>query len=192
VDADDVGGRVIAGRVALAFVALCLTAASAAALIDADPEHARPPKTFPPVSADLSGTNPPDPLGVLEDVAVWVEGEERRERIEREAEEARAADLRRRVPTPATGVAGDCVALAAEWGLPVYVIQRESGCRLDAYNPGGCGGRGCVGLAQLDAGHFAAVSPWNPNVPGACYGLDPSDVGDQRECASRLPASAWG
>jgi hypothetical protein len=153
-----------------------------------------PPKTFPPVAADPLGMNPPDVLGVQTDVSVWATEWERSERarFEREAEEARAVDLRRSIPRPAAGIAGDCQALADEWGLPVYVIQRESGCRLDAYNPGGCGGRGCVGLAQLDAGHFAAVSPWNPNVPGACYGLDPSDVGDQRECASRLPASAWG
>lgn len=78
--------------------------------------------------------------------------------------------------------------------VPESVVRRESGCRWDAYNPTGCGGRGCVGFYQLDAGHFAAVSPWNPNVSGGCADL--SDVRweqwAQTLCASRLGPGAWG
>ncbi len=75
--------------------------------------------------------------------------------------------------------------------IAAWIIMRESGCRYDAYSATGCSGRGCVGLYQLDEGHFAAVSPWNPNVSGVCYGLTYSPA-DQDECASRLGPGAWG
>jgi hypothetical protein len=55
--------------------------------------------------------------------------------------------------------------------LPGYIVQRESSGDCNAFNATGCGGRGCIGYAQLDQGHFSPVSPWNPNVPGSCYGL---------------------
>jgi len=87
------------------------------------------------------------------------------------------------------GSVGDC----ANPIIPESVAQRESGCRWDAESPASfCGGRGCTGFYQLDRGHFYAVSPWNPNVPGSCYGLDPSVPADQTECASRLGPGAWG
>ena len=94
------------------------------------------------------------------------------------------------VVAPALPAAGDgeCVNPV----VPESVARRESGCRWDAYNPTGCGGRSCLGFYQLDAGHFAAVSPWNPNVSGSCYGLDPSTREGQTECASRLGPGAWG
>lgn len=77
--------------------------------------------------------------------------------------------------------------------VPESVARRESGCRWDAQSPPSfCGGRGCTGFFQLDNGHFYAVSPWNNNVPGACYGLDPSTREGQIECASRLGPGAWG
>jgi hypothetical protein len=85
-------------------------------------------------------------------------------------------------------VGGDCAALAAELGLPEAVLWRESRCSRDAYNPGGCGGRGCVGAAQLDQGHFAPVSPWNSNASGSCAGLNPDDPGQYAECVGRLSA----
>lgn len=85
-----------------------------------------------------------------------------------------------------------CAGLASELGLPESVLWRESRCRWDAYNPSGCGGRGCLGPAQVDRGHFADVSPWNSNTSGSCAGLDPDDPADYAECVSRLPASAWG
>jgi hypothetical protein len=108
------------------------------------------------------------------------------ERIEQErlAEEARQAAVRRSVPRTTTSVGGDCAALAAELGVSEDILWRESRCRW-VDNPSGCGGRGCLGPVQLDAGHFAAISPWNPNVPGTCYGLS------YAECAQRLPRSAW-
>jgi hypothetical protein len=87
---------------------------------------------------------------------------------------------------PSSG-SGDC----ANPVVPESVARRESGCTWDAYNASGCGGRGCLGFYQLDAGHFSSVSPWNSNVSGSCYGLDPSTREGQTECASRLGPSAW-
>lgn len=113
-------------------------------------------------------------------ISAWIAAEEARL-----VEEARTVDLRRRVPSPTEVPSGDCAALAAELDVPPAVLWRESRCRTDAYNATGCGGRGCLGAAQLDAGHFYERSPWNPNVPGTCYGLSYS------ECARKLPSSAW-
>jgi hypothetical protein len=77
--------------------------------------------------------------------------------------------------------------------IPEAVARRESGCRWDAYNPTGCSGRGCIGFYQLDEGHFAAVSPWNPNVSGVCHDLQGVEWEPwaQTECASRLGPGAW-
>jgi len=91
---------------------------------------------------------------------------------------------------PALPAAGD--GECANPIIPESVARGESGCRWDAYNPTGCGGRGCLGFYQLDAGHFAEVSPWNGNVSGSCLGLDPSTREGQTECASRLGPGAWG
>ena len=75
--------------------------------------------------------------------------------------------------------------------LPNYIVQRESRGQCGAYNANGCSGRGCIGWAQVDAGHFAARSPWNPNVPGTCYGLT------YNACVNRLSGGGsnlgpWG
>lgn len=112
-------------------------------------------------------------------------------------EEAAAAAAAARVPV-AVAAPSARPALPSGGGscanpvVPEWVAQRESGCTWDAYNATGCGGRGCLGFYQLDAGHFSATSPWNPSVPGACYGLDPSTPAGQTECASRLGPGAWG
>jgi hypothetical protein len=58
--------------------------------------------------------------------------------------------------------------------LPDYITNRESRGRCDAVNPTGCGGRGCIGDAQVDRGHFYADSPWGDG-PGSCYGLGYAD-----------------
>ena len=105
------------------------------------------------------------------------------------------ADLAGRSPVRSGGGfvgGGDCAALAAQLGLPEAVLWRESRCSWDAYNATGCSGRGCLGPAQVDRGHFAEVSPWNSNAAGSCAGLDPDDPAQYAECVSRLPASAWG
>lgn len=65
--------------------------------------------------------------------------------------------------------------------LPDYIVQRESHGQCGAYNHGGCGGRGCLGWAQIDEGHFWADSPWGPG-PGSCYGLS------YNGCVSKLSA----
>lgn len=90
---------------------------------------------------------------------------------------------------PSPAASGDC----ANPVVPESVARRESGCNWNAVNPGGCSGRTCVGFYQIDLGHFAAVSPWNPNVSGVCYGLgDWHDPAVQTACASRLGPGAWG
>lgn len=89
---------------------------------------------------------------------------------------------------PASGGSGSC----ANPVVSSAIAQRESGCNWNAYNASGCGGRGCIGFYQEDAGHYYAHSPWNPSQPGACYGLDSSTQAGQTECASRLGPHAWG
>lgn len=85
---------------------------------------------------------------------------------------------------------GDC----ANPVISEAVARRESGCSWTAYNPNGCGGRGCLGFYQIDQGHYAAVSPWNPNTSGACYDLSTVrwEPWAQTECAERLGPGAWG
>lgn len=74
-------------------------------------------------------------------------------------------------PTPSTGGHDPCAGGVNPDGLlPDYIVQRESHGQCDAYNHGGCGGRGCLGWAQIDEGHFSADSPWGSG-PGSCYGL---------------------
>jgi hypothetical protein len=106
---------------------------------------------------------------------------------EREAErlaEAERMAATRRSTNIAVARGGDCESLALELGVSQDVLWRESRCRW-VDNLTGCGGRGCLGPAQIDAGHFAETSPWNPNVHGTCFGLT------YAECAQRLPRSAW-
>lgn len=179
--------------VGLLFVACALVAALGTQAVLAEPD--RPPHPAPPAAEatapfGLAVTGGDSTKPIEEQVRAWFEGVEREQQAQ-----AALEDLARRsaVRSPVGFVgSGDCAALAAQFGLPESVLWRESRCSLDAYNATGCSNRGCVGAAQLDAGHFAAVSPWNPGTSGACYGLDPSVVADQVECASRLPASAWG
>ena len=103
----------------------------------------------------------------------WIEGVER-ERIEQE----RLAYLAR-INTTGSNARGSVQGTTPTYGcniiLPDSIVQRESGGNCDAYNAAGCGGRGCLGYAQVDAGHFAATSPWNSNVAGTCYGLSYDD-----------------
>lgn len=69
-----------------------------------------------------------------------------------------------------------------EWGVPEYVVNRESATASPpyyrAYNPppGGCSGNGCIGYAQLDADWFNRGcapflrygSVWSPAVQHRC------------------------
>jgi hypothetical protein len=103
--------------------------------------------------------------------------------------EAARSTPKRGVASSGGSFAGDCARLSAELGLPESVLWRESRCSTGAYNATGCGGRGCLGAAQLDVGHFAPVSPWNSSVPGTCSDLDP--ISGYAECVSRLPRTAW-
>ena len=165
--------------VGVLFVVVALVSGLAAQTLLADPEHVKPDHAAPadarvPESSDQAFTDWSERRTLTDWVAVyeyrtWIEGVER----ERLAEEARIraaeSDARQRVAPNTTSfsrVATGCTII-----LPSEIVARESGGDCDAYNATGCGGRGCSGYAQLDAGHFAAVSPWNPNVAGTCYGL---------------------
>lgn len=133
--------------------------------------------------------------GLMQSVEEWISGEQLAEWVAGEVAQAEA-DRRLRAQLESAARAypriealpsGDC----ANPVVSDQIAWRESRCRWDAYSATGCGGRGCIGFYQLDAGHFAAVSPWNRNVSGSCYGLDPSTPDGQTECASRLGAGAW-
>lgn len=80
-----------------------------------------------------------------------------------------AAAVKSTSDTPSTGNHDPC-AEPINGLLPDNIVQRESSGQCNAYNHGGCGGRGCLGWAQIDEGHFWADSPWGSG-PGSCYGL---------------------
>ena len=164
--------------VGVLFVLVALVSGLTAQTLLADPEHVKPDHAAPPAaevfgpSSELNGWETTRLVAEVEAVSVYLEAVEA-ERIERLAEEARiraAEDNARQWVAPNT-TSSSRVATGCTIILPSEIVARESGGDCDAYNATGCGGRGCSGYAQLDAGHFAAVSPWNPNVAGTCYGL---------------------
>jgi hypothetical protein len=168
--------------VACALVAgLGMQAASIAEDTSAPPHAARP-------AAGVPGPDPLYQVGVTEELIGAVNAYN--QQIEAgiyEQERQALADMARRSPVRSVNRfvgGGDCTTLAAELGISEDILWRESRCQW-VDNPGGCSGRGCLGPAQIDAGHFSVVSPWNPNVPGTCYGLS------YAECAQRLPRTAW-
>jgi hypothetical protein len=179
-------------------VSMSVSGGLLAALIHDDPEHARPDRTARPAAGAPQAFDAALPVEV--EISQIFEAERvAREAAEQEAERARETEARasaereaavRAAPRePAPSVVAGPPSVAVECGntvLPDEIIRRESGGNCDAYNPTGCGGRGCIGYAQVDAGHFWAVSPWNPNVPGTCYGLG------YNECVERLWAGGSG
>jgi len=183
---------------ALLLAVISLGCAQALAEPEPDhPSHPERPTAGAPVPASISGADHPGALVVWQQEATradWYAGILEGEQREQQAVEATRAASAGRVQGQGTQAAygGDCQSLAAELGISADILWRESRCSRDAYNRGGCGGRGCIGAAQLDAGHFAAVSPWNSGTSGVCFGLDPNNQADYAECVSRLPASAWG
>ena len=121
-----------------------------------------------------------------------IEHDEHQARLAAQAQaeaEAMAAAQRPRTTgsTPTRDLGPECAALSAQMNLPAEILYRESRCTW-AYNPTGCGGRGCLGPAQLDAGHFNDTSPWNPNASGSCAGLNPEVEADYVQCVDRLSA----
>ena len=175
-------------------LAACLTGVAVQHITE-HPPHVAPPAaevTAPPPLAAVGG----DSEEAATDLIVAFGEGVRREQERIAADEMAALEAAR--PRSGSGsvatgsYGGDCAALSAQFGLPESVLWRESRCSTDAYNERGCGGRGCIGPAQLDAGHFAPVSPWNPAASGGCSDLDPASIDDQATCASRLAPSAWG
>lgn len=177
--------------VGVLFVAVALVTGLAAQALLLDPEHAKPDRSGRPDAGVPIGSLPAsvfgaDPEGTQQAVAVlgWVTGVQEAEWREGERrEQERLADLARSSAT-SSDAGGRITGVAPAYGcniiLPDSIVQRESGGNCNAYNPTGCGGRGCLGYAQVDQGHFAAVSPWNGNVAGTCYGLS------YDECVERL------
>ena len=122
------------------------------------------------------GEHPGDLIAMIE----WVRGVEDYERQQQQAAEQAAMAATRQVASPAAVPQGDCAGIPA-W-FPTGIAWRESHCSYDAYNPGGCGGYGCIGLYQIDARHFTGWA----NGQSACGDLDPSISAGQDECAWRL------
>lgn len=181
--------RVFLVAVALAVVSIGATTLHEQAEFDAEhqsaPPHVRPADSGRATNSQgVERTSYVTPFDMevraeADAIAAYLAAEEDRKRAE--AEEAARLEAARGAPRPGTSQTG--ASIAVECGntvLPDAVVQRESGGRCDAYNATGCGGRGCLGYAQVDAGHFAEQSPWNPNVPGTCYGLS------YNECVERL------
>ena len=166
-------------------LAVVCTALGIQAAFDAE-RQSEPPYVAPPVaeaSAPLAAVGGDTAQPVFD----WIEGI----RVEEVAVADVAGGSAVRSPVGSVG-SGDCAALSAQLGLSESVLWRESRCSWEAFNATGCGGRGCVGPAQLDLGHFAPVSPWNSSASGSCADLDPDDPQQYAECVGRLPASAWG
>lgn len=163
------------------------------------PPHTRPQKTVEPEHVNTAAP-PPDTVGAGHpgDVIIWAATEAWfkgvaeaewyagvQQELERQAAAAAAAAAQRRNRTSSSSsprYATEC----GNTALPDRIVYRESRGNCDAYNPSGCGGRGCIGYAQIDQGHFQARSPWNPNVPGSCYGLS------YNECVEKLWAGGNG
>ena len=186
--------------------ALCIACAVGATALASSPganQDSRGRLRVGPVARTTTQASPFNPSAWLSEanalmIANWYAeeraAEERAAQERAEAESASpkisaAGDRATQPPPPASAASGDC----ANPVVPEAVARRESGCNWQVVNPGGCSGRSCLGFFQLDAGHFYAVSPWNPNVSGACYGLgDWHDPAVQIACASRLGPGAWG
>lgn len=174
--------------VVFALAAVSIGAASWSAERTSSPPHVAPPaaEASGPVSLAVVGGDVPQQAI---DREAWIEGVARGEWFagvelaEREAAAAREAAARA-VPRSVGGGGGSGSCDLTGWTLPDEILFRESRCSEDAFNATGCGGRGCVGAAQLDLGHFANPSPWGG--VGACWGLDPYSVADQQECVRRL------
>lgn len=138
----------------------------------------------------------PDPHVGLEDALRMQQVVQYNAVVQWHQAEAKAAEPRvvvRPSPTPKAGhplppATGSC----ANPVISEATARRESGCNWNAWNPTGCSGRGCWGFYQEDLGHYSAHSPWNPSVPGSCYGLDRYSHEGQTECAQRLGPGAWG
>lgn len=165
-------------------IAMTCSAVGISLLLDADPEHNRPPHAAP---ADARVSIGPLPLAVvgadqpgevIVNVSAWVEGELREqerlaEEAAAEAERLRAARSTPNVPVARPGTregVGDCTGFA----IPDYIIQRESGGNPWAVNPSS----GAFGCAQVMPFH------WAPG--GACAGLDRWSIEDQRTCVDWL------
>ena len=101
------------------------------------------------------------------------------EQARQEAEQKAVASVSVAAATPSVGT-GDCASIPG-W-FPTAIAYRESHCNYDAYNPGGCGGYGCIGAFQFDARHFTGWA----NGQSACGDLDAWTVEGQNECAWRL------
>lgn len=186
--------RLVLAVLALAAVSIAATARDTnwMATRQSEPPHAAPP------AAEVRGTPAGEwavlaaSLAQIHDTATWIEEATRAALAAAEAERTRVAPARPGAGPDALAAGGHP---CGDDVIPGEIIWRESRCNPDAYNPDGCGGRGCVGLWQLDLGHFAERSPWGG--PGGCADLDPSSVDDQRECARRLSSDGgnlrpWG
>jgi hypothetical protein len=163
--------------VVLVLAALSTGAASWSATRTSSPPHVERPTagaTAPLPLTVVGGEQPEAVITWIEgaNVARWYEGVAAAEEAER-MEAARRAQLQPRAPAR-TGSSfegvGDCTGFA----IPDHIIQRESGGNPYAVNPSS----GAFGCAQVMPFH------WAPG--GACAGLDPYSIEDQRTCVDWL------
>jgi hypothetical protein len=175
-------------RTVLAALTLAVVSIAAATRTDHPPKGERPTAdaTHPLPLAAVGGDSHVAATGPI---IAWIEGVARAEwfagvAAAEETARIEAARAARSAGVAAPRAGGTCG--LDGWAVPDSVLWRESRCVLDAFNATGCGGRGCVGAAQIDRGHFAVVSPWNAGVSGVCADLDAGVIADQQECVRRL------
>lgn len=174
-------------RIVIVALLLALVSLGCAQAI-AEPE--RPPHRERPVAdasarlplAAVGGEHPAAQVEFVKGVndAAWYEGVEAAETTARLEAARQAASQPVARPGTRDGV-GDCTGFA----IPDYIIERESGGNPYAVNPSS----GAFGCAQVMGFH------WAPG--GACAGLDPYSIEDQRTCVDWLSQggtrlSPWG
>lgn len=150
----------------LAFVAALAVAGCADATAEPQVQPQWTPRGVMPAAA--SGADfPGDVLAFVDELnrVAWIAAVEAEQA--REAFAARSAPVVR--PSSYAGV-GDCTGFA----IPDHIIQRESGGDPYAVNQSS----GAFGCAQVMPFH------WAPG--GACAGLDPYSIDDQRTCVDWL------
>lgn len=173
---------------------VAVTAALAALRVHDDPEHVRPDKAFPPVSADLPGQQPDWLLAVADSrqafFAEQARIEQERQEAERlAAEEAERVAAARHAPvqpvvsggTSAPSSSPNCAGIPA-W-FPAAIAWRESNCTRGINT-----GNGYYGYAQVAGFHWFG---------GICDGLTWTIPAQEDECVDRLSAHGtrlgpWG
>lgn len=179
--------RTVVAALALAVISVGCTTAFAESAADHPPHAARRDGASAPLP--LAAVGGESDRAATDPIVAFIEGVVReQERLA--AEEAERLEAARRAadqPRVAggTGSSGSGVGDCTGFAIPDYIIARESGGDPYAVNPSS----GAFGCAQVMPFH------WAPG--GACAGLDPYSIDDQRTCVEWLSQggtrlSPWG